>query len=211
MAAMFALRADVIGDSFQTDIVHWIRSFDSYLLVFETAAGENPHVHAVIHSQLKIKQIRNSFTYKFKQHSGNKAYSLKECDDEFDAYIRYMCKGSSEADAPIVWAQCGLLYTDECIKEAHGMYWVNNKALAKNKEAAKKVEKLKPVELVERECKRMEIKGFDREGIAKVYIRLWRDARKPINVYAARAVVNTVSCLLDGCADDDLARKIADL
>jgi len=208
---MYALRADVLGESFQADIVQWIRQFDSYMLVFETAKDENPHVHAVIHTQLKIKQLRNSFTYKFKEHTGNKAYSLKQCDDEFDAYIRYICKGTSKDDEPVVWAKCGLLYDDETIREAHGMYWVNNAALVKNRGAATRVEKMKPVELVEKECKELGLKGFDREGIAKVYIRLWRDARKPINVYAARAVINTVSQLLDGGSDDDLARKIAEL
>lgn len=207
----YSLRADVIGETFEVDVKQWMRQWDGYLLVFETADGENPHVHAIIHTSDNLKKIRNSFTRKFTGHTGNKAYSLKKCDDEFEAYIRYMCKGSSATDEPVVWAQCGLKYTEEVIRDAHGMYWVNNRAIQINKAKAVKVEKLKPVELVEREAKKLGLKGHDREGIARVYIRLWRDARKPINVYAARGVVNTVSLLLDGGAEEDLARKISEL
>jgi len=207
----FSLRADCLGENFKTEVVQWIRQFDSYLIVAESAEGENPHVHAIIHTSQTLKKLRNSFTYKFKEHTGNKAYSLKQCDDDYDGYIRYMCKGSSVSDGPDVLGFCGLLYSEAGIRDAHGMYWVNNAAIKANRLKGAKMEKLKPVELVEKECKRMEIKGFDREGIAKVYIRLWRDARKPINLYAARAVVNTVSQLLDGGSDDDLARKIAEI
>lgn len=211
MAKQYALRVDVLGDEFKKEFCDWIKKFDGYLAVHETAKDENPHVHAIIHTEDSIKQIRNKFTYKFKEHTGNKSYSLKLCDDDFRAYIRYMCKGGGADAPPCVWAKCGLIYDDEVIAEAHGMYWVNNAALVQNREAATRVEKLRPVELVEKECKKLMVKGFDREGIAKVYIRLWRDARKPINVYAARAVVNTVSQLLDGGSDDDLARSIAQL
>lgn len=207
----YALRADVIGESFKEEFIAWIRQWDSYLVAYETADGENPHVHAIIHTAHLLKKVRNSFTFKFKEHTGNKSYSLKKCDDEFEAYIRYMCKGTSVDDEPVIWGKCGLKYTAEVIKDAHGMYWVNNKAIQINKAKAIKVERLKPVELVEREAKKLGLKGFDREGIAKVYIRLWRDARKPINIYAARGVVNTVSLLLDGGSEEDLARKIAEL
>lgn len=205
-----ALRADCLGDQFQSEIIQWCRQWDAYLLVHETAEGENPHVHAIIHTVQTLKKVRNSFTYKFKEHVGNKAYSIKVCDDDFEAYIRYMCKGTSAEVGPVVWGSCGLKYTPEVIKDAHGMYWVNNKAIQINKAKAIKCEKLKPVELVEKEAKKLGLKGHDREGVAKVYIRLWRDARKPINLYAARGVVNTVCLLLDGGSEDDLARKIAD-
>jgi len=207
----YALRADVIGDSFKEDLCAWIKQWDSYLLCYETAEGENPHVHAIIHTAHTLKKIRNSFTFKFKEHTGNKAYSLKKCDDEFEAYIRYICKGVTKDDEPVIWGKCGLKYTAEVIKDAHGMYWVNNQAIQINKAKTIKVERLRPVELVEKECKKLGLKGHDREGIAGVYIRLWRDARKPINVYAARGVVNTVSLLLDGGSEEDLARKIAEL
>lgn len=208
----YALRADVIGD-FRVEVQQWIKQWDSYLMVYEEAGDENPHVHAIIHTSQTLKQLRNSFTYKFKEHTGNKAYSLKKCDDDFEAYIRYICKGKDKDSQPVVLAKCGLKYDDEVIKAGHEMYWVNNAALVINRKKEVKLEKLKPVELVEKEAKRLGLKGHDREGIAKVYIRLWRDARKPINLYAARAVVNTVCCLLDGHtgAEEDLARKIAEI
>lgn len=91
------------------------------------------------------------------------------------------------------------------------MYWVNNESLIENSKKRAKVEKESIVDQVEKEAKKKGLKGHDRVEIAKIYIRMFRDARKGINVFAARAIVNTVSCLLEGSAEDLLAVKIADL
>lgn len=200
------------GDEFKQQFCAWVaKEFDGYIVAYEEAPAQNNHIHCILKGQKNEKAVRSSFTRNFPACVGNKAYSLKECNDDHDAYIRYICKGVDASTPPVIWAKCGLEFTAEVIKDAHEMFYVNQAAvLADNKKKAA-VEKLTPVQLVEKECKRMGIKGFDREGIARVYLRLWRDARKPINVFAGRAVVNTVSLVLDGASDDDLVRKLAEI
>lgn len=206
----YALRADV-DESFKRRISDWFSGAgNGYIVVYEVA-GDNKHIHAILDSVKSIKQLRNSFTNAFPECVGNKGYSLKLCDDNYDAYIRYICKGTAADEEPIVWTKQGLKYTAEDILDAHEKYWVNNKALEENAKKRVKVEKESIVEQVEKLAKKAGYKGYQRVEVAKLYIKLFRDARKGINVFAAKAVVNTVCCLLEGDAEDYLASKIADL
>lgn len=212
--ARFALRVDVPTEDFKSKFCAYVKkSFDGYIVAYETASsGENNHVHCILERDGKtLKAVRSAFCREFPESVGNKSYSLKPCDDDFQAYIRYICKGVDKDTPPVIWCHNGLLYTPEAIADAHAKFYVNRAAIIEDRARKAAVEKLRPVELLEKECKKHGVKGFDREGIARIYIRLWRDARKPINVFAARAVVNTVSQLLDGCSDDDLVRKICEL
>lgn len=89
----------------------------------------------------------------------------------------------------------------------HDQYWVNNDALLSNR----RKRAMNMVERLEAECKEKQIRWTDRQAIAAEYVRLQKDARKPINSFAARATVNTVACLLDdsGEAAQQLAIEIA--
>lgn len=210
MAARYALRVDVV-EGLKDKLSEWLSSVATGFIVARELEGDNDHVHCIIDSTKSIKQLRNSFTKKFPECTGNKGYSMKVCDDDHDAYIRYICKGKDKDTPPEIWTRQGLDYTEAALQEAWKKYWVNNAALKENAKKRTRVETANIVEQVEKESKRLELKGFDREGVAKVYIRLFRDARKGINVFAARAVVNTVCCLLDGSGEDHLAQKIAEL
>lgn len=207
-----ALRVDVPAiQGFKQKFISWVSKFDGYIVAHEAPTVENKHVHCIIETKKSEKAFRSAFVREFPECVGNKGYSLKVCDDDYEAYIRYICKGESEIVPPDIWACNGLLYGPQVVEQAHKKYYVNQAAVIENRKKEKEVSKLKPVELVERECKRMGVQGFDREGIAKMYLRLWRDARKPINVYAARAVVNSVClCLSDSC-EQSLASKIAEV
>lgn len=206
----FALRVDCVGDGFEAAFKAWVKQFDGYIVAYEEA-GDNKHVHCIINSCKTEKALRSLFCRSFPACVGNKGYSLKVCDDEFRAYIRYICKGGGEEVPPVIWARHGLEYTDDVIEEAWKKFYVNQAAVREDAQRKAAVEKLSPVQLVEKECKKLGLKGHDREGIARVYLRLWRDARKPINVFAGRAVVNTVSLCLDGACDDDLVRRLAEV
>lgn len=206
----YALRVDV-REGLRDKLSAWLSAIGTGFIVAHECEGDNDHVHCILDSDKSIKQVRNSFTKKFPESTGNKGYSLKLCDDDWEAYIRYICKGKSVNEGPDIWVRQGLEYTEEAIQEAWRKYWVNNQALKENAKKRTRVEGANIVEQVEQESKRLGLKGFDREGVAKVYIRLFRDARKGINVFAARAVVNTVCCLLEGSGEDHLAQKIAEL
>lgn len=211
----YALRLDVQdNDSWRKRLSEWCSgNANGFIVAFESTGeeGENTHIHAILDSVKSIKQLRNSLTRGFPECVGNKGYSLKLCDDDYDAYIRYICKGVSDTEEPVIWCKQGLKYTAKDINDAWQMYWVNNKAIEENAKKRKRVEKESIVEQVEKLAKREGLKGHERVEVAKIYIRLFRDARKGINVFAAKAVVNTVCCLLDGSAEDFLASKIADL
>lgn len=208
----YALRVDCV-EGLRCKLSKWCSEVgNGFICAFEKE-GDNEHVHLILDSAKDIKQLRNSFTKKFPECTGNKGYSLKVCGDDFAAYIRYICKGVSSREAPVIWFHQGLDYSSQVIEEAHARYWVNNAALQENAAKRKRVEKESVVEQVEKEAKSKGLKGMDRVEVAKIYIRLFRDARKGINVFAARAVVNTVCCCLDrgDYAEEALATKIADL
>lgn len=207
--AHYAIRVDVT-DADRDALSRWCSANGSaFLCVYEEAADENPHVHIVLFSSKTIRAIRESFRRTFTEKTGNGAYSIKVCDDDTDAYMRYMCKGKSADDQPEVWFRQGLEYSVGAVVDAHERYWVNNDALTRNRRARQRTGNI--VEELERVCKAKGVTKNDKVAIAREYIRMYRDARKGINVYQARAVVNTVVCLLDdnGEAEEFLAAQIA--
>lgn len=209
----YALRVDV-REGFKAKFLAWLPTIAiAWICVYEADSIENRHVHLILDSEKDIKKVRNSFTKKFPDCSGNKGYSLKLCNDDFDAYIRYICKGTSVDEPPVLWGFQGLDYTKEVIADAHRMYWVNNESLKANAKKRARVEKESIIDQVEKESKKLGLKEYQREDVARVYIRLFRDARKGINVFAARAVVNTVCLLLEGGdkSETTLAQEIARL
>jgi len=208
----YALRVDVF-DGLKDRLSQWLSSVaNGFIVSFETTIGQNDHVHCIVDCHKSIKVIRSSFCRAFPESVGNKSYSLKLCDDEYLAYVRYICKGKDKETDPVIWIRQGLLYRDEDIKDAHEKYWVNNAAIEENRTKRKAVDG-NLVEQLERICKKKGVRAMDRQRVAEEYIKLFRDARKGINVYAARAIVNTVCLCLEG-GDAELSRlsfKIADL
>lgn len=210
MVYRYALRAD-LSDGVASGLVAWLVVVaTAYLVVKESHAGENPHVHVYMESDKKLAALRKDFQRKFPGNQGNAGYSMKECNDDIDAYGRYMCKGADKESSPDVIARQGLLYTDEWVKDMHDQYWVNNASLMSNKR--KRANMGNVVEKVELECKAKGVRFDDRKGIAMEFVKLYKESAKPINVFYARQVVNTVSVLLDdtGSAEDRLATEIAD-
>lgn len=206
----YALRMDYNRDVDRGALSNWLSSnAGRFLVVFETAEGENPHIHAIFYSEKKLAALRASFKRAFEDKVGNGAYSMKECTADFQGYIDYMCKGTSADDGPVVEMRQGIEYTEEAIDAAHGRYWVNNEALMAARRARNV--RMDVVEVIEKECKEKGVRSHDRAEIAKIYIRMKVSAKKGINVFQARSVVNTVSVLLDdtGNREEELAAEIA--
>lgn len=209
----YALRIDVGTEGFREKLSEWLSDRGDAFIVAYEEAGDNKHVHIILDSRHAIKAVRSSFVRTFPLVTGNKGYSLKRCDDDWAAYIRYICKGVDKDTPPVIWIRQGLHYTDEVIAESHAKYWVNNAAIKENAAKRVKVEGATIVEQLERICKEKKYKAYERKEIALEYMRLFRDARKGINVFAARAVVNTVCLLLENpeVPEQAMAMKIADL
>lgn len=206
---MYALRLDVLSEDNAQQLSAWLDKVSSGHLVVreESNPNENTHYHAVLHSKIKATSLRQSFRRAFPDHKGNAAYSLKECDEDPDGYGRYICKGLSKEEGPNVVIRQGLLYTDEWVRQHHEQYWVNNDLIAQ----ARAKRKMNAVERLESVCKEKKIRWSDRTAIATEYVRWQKEARRPINSFAARATVNTVALLLDdsGEAEEQLAIEIA--
>lgn len=212
--AQYALRLDFDRDVDRSPLSRWLDgNSNRYLVVFETAEGENPHVHAIFHSDKTIATLRQSFKRAFPSKTGNGAYSLKACDEDYDGYIRYMCKGQARGQGPDVVMRMGLEYSEDAIASAHDMYWVNAEAIERARAARRKAAKLDIVEAVEKVAKEKGVRSHERKEVAKIYIRMKKEQKKGINVFQARAVVNTVCVLLDdtGDAEEELAAHIANL
>ena len=67
---------------------------------------------------------------------------------------------------------------------------------------------------MEKLCKEEGVRPYDRKGIARVYIREMKKARKPINIFAARAVINGVVVALDdesSGATEDIVTAISNI
>lgn len=209
---MYALRVLTAGLDRQA-FATWLASVCSaYLVVLEVGTvTEKEHVHCALHSDKKLSAVRKSFQRAFSSlPDGNGTYSLKECDDDWENYLLYMCKGASKNEDPVVWLKQGLEYTDERIAEFHERYWVNNAQLEVNKRKRKAFSGT-VVEVVEKLAKEKGLRHTDREEVAKLYIKHYVELRKPINSFAAKAVVNTVCVLLDEDNDSALSLLAAQI
>lgn len=206
----YALRVDVKSpDDLQT-LSSWLSGVATVFFVVREDHGNNEHFHVYLESETRLSSLRQSFKRKFPDHVGNDGYSMKECDGEIEQYHNYMCKGESEHGFPDVCLRHGMAYTDEWVEERHAAYWVKNQELARASEARKKLADYgNVVEKLELEAKRKGYTGRDREELAKLYIRMYAGAKKPINVFHAKGVINTVAVLLDECNVDVLASEIA--
>lgn len=203
MALPYALRLD------SEDVAKFIDWLDadggSYLVVRETVSGENPHFHAILWSARKIQAVRVSFKRAYPELVGNKSYSIAEVRD-VDKYHRYMCKGDSKELAPEVVGAYGMQYMDVLWQnEQHDEYWTENAVIAARAHAATSM-----VDFTTDACKNAGISWADKHAIAKVYIKEAVARNKSINIFAIRAQVNLISCLLcpDDSAIDDLANSV---
>lgn len=176
----------------------------AYLVVRELAES-NSHYHAIIHSKKKLPAFRSAFVRAVLdgQH-GNGAYSITRVKD-IDKYERYMTKGDSEAELPVVVGRNGVKYNDEWVRETHDRYWkVNDELNAKRR-------KLSMVEAVVCMAKEEKIAWSNREKLALLYIRELADRDKAINIFSVRSNLNLVQIKL--CPDDtaiaDLAAVVA--
>lgn len=215
MGGQFALRLDYKVEFYDRILSLLVLASRYFAVIEEGSEGQNTHIHAILYSDKTIASIRKAIQRLFPEERGNGFYSLKACDQDIDAYMRYMCKGVDSETMPNIFGYCGLDYSKSKITEWHEQYWVNNAALKVNKKKRKEAsEKGTITEILEQRCKKLKLKACEREKIAHEYIKMYVEWRKPINVFAARAVVNTVVAILEeepGAQTNLLAFRIAEL
>jgi hypothetical protein len=213
-ANAFALRCDFNHDADKQRLSDWLSSnCDGFIVCYEEVDDENPHIHALLYSGKNIDTLRKSFKRVFEEKRGNAAYSLKACDGDVDDYLAYICKGVDPDVGPQVVCFQGLEFDEQRVASMHARYWDENARrirAAKERSAAKG----SMVDAVEKLCREEGVRAYERKKVALVYIREMRKMRKPINIFAARAVVNGVVVLLDeeeSGATDEIAVAISNI
>ena len=194
----YAIRVDELDDGIRAGLLALLAACcTAYLVVRETVAHVNPHYHVFCHSVEKIKVLRNKFRTHLPQVLGNKSYSLKLCEDDFEPYLRYLCKGESSELPPDVVARHGLDFTEDRIARLHEAFWVNNAEIATQRQKRKRLQGATVAEKLYEICLHKGIRYSQREQIAREYIRLCKAANKTISIYYAKSVLNIVQLKLD--------------
>lgn len=182
-----ALRTDAHLDKVKA----WVEKEGYGGFAVREVAGDNEHWHWLLHVGNKtIKQVRSSLMRAVKELSGNGAYSLTECRDQAK-YERYMCKGDGEGTGVTLAWRNGLEYSDEKLEELHAAYYTENKKLKRKVTGSM-------IDYVVDEAKRRNIAWRKRDEFAKIYIKEQTARGKPLNLFAARAALNTVQVVLGG-------------
>lgn len=114
------MRVDAVTAATGEKLVDYCRKyFDEYLIVYEEKDGNN-HYHVHGYTIGRMATLREAFRRKFPENSGNKGYELKECDNDEQGYIRYLAKGDSPDDMPIL-IDCKGQYD---LDSLHQQFWL---------------------------------------------------------------------------------------
>lgn len=214
MSSEYALRIDGHDHAALSAV---LSSLGAYIVVAETVDDDgtptNPHMHALLICDRKIKDVRNKLVRSlFPSGStsgvrGNAAYSLTAVADAAK-YRRYICKGLDEVSLPEVVAKCGVEFTDEWVSDQHEQYWDVHRQL---KEAASR-QKRSVMEDVLAACTAQQVRWDQDVKICKLYINELVKRNKVINVFSIRSCVNLIKIKLcpDDSAVDHFASLIAD-
>lgn len=192
MVYRYALRTDKEFDAVKAFIVEAGMSGFSV----REEAGDNVHWHWYLETDLKPQAFRSKLTRKVVGLKGNGAYSLKECDEAYERYWAYMCKGASNGQAPVVSWRHGLVFDDRKVEELHASYWAEN--------VSRKRARASVVEEVFQNCKRAAVQWDDEREIAREYIKVLVDRNRAINLFAVKSNVNLLRCKLAPSPEDGI-------
>jgi len=195
-----ALRLDILHDDNVQQLVALCDSLGGAYWIVREGGTANPHLHVHLTTKTKLNAVRQAFKRRFPGHSGNGHYSIKQCDADVEGYDRYLAKGESEGDDPIIIARHGVEYSLDNIKDWHARYWAVNQELMKKRR--KKLAGAVTDQLLQA-CLDKGIKS--RGGIGLEYLQLMKEANKAINTFAGKAAINTVWLALD---DGNEARDV---
>lgn len=141
---------------------------------------------------LKLPALRKMLLQKIPSLRGNGSYSFTTVRD-LEKYCRYLAKGSSAGEHPVVVWQHGLFD----IEALHDAYWAEHKERYKPQ--------LPVVEHIIEACKEQNVSFENRSKIAEMYVTEQVKRKKGVNIFQIRSQVNLIQCVLDGSG-----KKIAD-
>lgn len=187
-------------------VIEVIKNIPGEVFMVREVDAARPHYQAYVCSSLKRQAITIRLKKALPELKGNGTYGVGSRDIESrEKYLRYLCKGQSAQQPPEVLLRCGLEFTDEWVATEHKAYWEANAELKKKNKTAK----LGLMEQLREYAATLPSSASDhRKKIAERYVDLCIEIDKPINVFYARQVVNTVCARLYPNYKDELVYSI---
>lgn len=197
------MRVDAVTPASGEKLVDYCKKyFDEYLIVYEEKEGNN-HYHVHGYTTMPIASLRQAFRRKFPENSGNKGYELKECDADEQGYIRYLAKGDSPNDMPILIDYKGQYDLDELhdaywkiFEERNGRYDVNFSGRATTDQMLAEVTAKLPDAWFD---------VRDKARVLGIMFEVWQSHGKVLNLYRAKDYYYDIAYRL--CPNED-ARQL---
>lgn len=187
-------------------VVDVMKDIPGEVFMVREVDAQRPHFQAYVKTMLKRGALTVRIKNALPEVKGNKCYSVGQREVENrEKYLRYLCKGVSSTQGPEVVLRCGLEFTDEWVRVEHGAYWEANAQLKKNNQS----KKLGLMDQLREYALTLSPTASDhRRKIADRYVQLCVEIEKPINVFYARQVVNTVCARLYPNYREELVQAI---
>lgn len=198
------LRVDVLVDEDLGRVKEWIERTAATWLLVEEDHDANRHVHAYMRVNLpSIARLRSAFRNVFgKTHSGNKSYSMEVMwDEEFhEGYFRYLCKGNSLAELPIVISRSGIQFSVEGVIEKFHQEYYDEAERRKSKR-----KRMKKEETIEEEvvaiCRKRKYTPVHRLAIVETMYDVYKERAKGYTSYEFTRKFTAVMMALDEDGD----------
>lgn len=193
------LRVDIYVDEDLERIKKFIPGVASAYLVVEEDHDGNRHIHAYLRFSGAIKSFRNKFLYAFKDHRGNKAYSVNEMwsgEENHIGYFRYMCKGVDRDTRPIVVISSGIQFTPTDLERYHQEYY--DHADDYQKKRKRKADELSIEDELVKRCKDKQLRPtINKLAVIRQCIHLYKERKKGFTDYEIERKVNYACLMLD--------------
>lgn len=186
MSNVYALRIHELADDCRSRIASFVESSGGSYVVAREADANRIHYQGWLRCDVKPQALRARLKKAFPECVGNKGYSISNVKD-FDAYSRYILKGTKDSMADVVCA-CGLEITSEYLQNEHRAYW--SRAEKPGKSNRSLVE-----EVHEWVIERQRTQEVSRRDIAERVCEAVTSRKKPLNTFYVRSVVNSVAYL----------------
>lgn len=202
------LRFDILVEEDLAAIKKWIEDTAASYYVVEEDHDANRHIHAYMHVKIaSIGKLRGVFRNKFrKTHSGNKCYSMEEMwkDGDHEGYFRYLSKGRSEAEQPVVVTRLGFQFVEVGVVEKWHSEYYEESERRKSRPAKKRIIESIEQEVIDR-CNKRKYTAVHRLAIIEVMYDVYKERQKGYTSYEFQRKLTAVLMTLD--VDGDFKKE----
>lgn len=185
MANVYAVRIHELADGSRDRLRVFTQGIDGSYIFAREVDATRAHYQGWVRCDVKPQALRARLKKTFPECVGNKGYSITQVKD-FEAYSRYILKGTREEMAVIV-AHCGIEVSDEFLASEHRAYWSTRADRPERSNRA-------IVDEVEEWARAQAWDHVDEHvyDVAQKVADVITGKKKGLSVFYARSVVNTV-------------------